>query len=55
MVVLKIREHFMKDKENYIKCNIDCTILFSRPLIVIIQYFTESKCRKSKYFETKLI
>ena len=29
----------MKDKKIIIKCNIDCTILFIRQLVVIIEYF----------------
>ena len=49
----------MNDKENYIKCNIDCTILFSRlPATIcdyqIAEYFNKSKCRESKYFESEL-
>lgn len=36
ILALKIIQTLMKDKENYMKCNIDCTILFSRLRIVIL-------------------
>lgn len=50
----------MNDKENYIKCNIDCTTVFYSVACLrncdyqIAEYFNKSKCRESKYFESEL-